>query len=44
MQPVSDRLLITSVNEGTLWSTFTPEVAAEVCYIGTSLVVVGADC
>jgi hypothetical protein len=42
--PVPDRLLITSVNEGTLWSTFTPEVAAARCYIGTSLVVVGAVC
>ncbi len=42
--PVPNRLLITSVNEGTLWSTFTPEVAAARCYIGTSLVVVGADC
>ncbi len=41
---VPDRLLITSVNEGTLWSTFTPEVAAARCYIGTSLVVVGAVC
>jgi len=44
VQPVPDRLLITSVNEGTLWSTFTPEVAAARCYIGTSLVVVGAVC
>ena len=42
--PVPDRLLIASVNEGTLWSTFAPEVAAARCYIGTSLVVVGAVC
>lgn len=44
VQPVADRPLITSVNEGTLWSTFTPQVAAARCYIGTSLVVVGAAC
>jgi hypothetical protein len=44
VRPVPDRLLITSVNEGTLWSTFTPEVAAARCYIGTSLVVVAAVC
>jgi len=31
VQPVPDRLLITTVNEGTLWSTFTPEVAAAHC-------------
>ena len=41
---VANRPLIVSVNEGTLWSDWTPEVAAARCDIGTSLVVVGESC